>query len=201
VKAMPGTSTTGKLTKRCPPAAPLCRCPRAGTGLREQRQEGYTLFELLVVSALIATVLAVTMPALTPNGFGDPLKSAARRTIALVNEVRAEARLARQPLILHVDPVAGRLWFAILEKTETDEEPKKSERVVELPPAVRIVGLQLGEEDLLELAEAEVWVSGRGYLEELQIRLEDDAGQSITLDFSPFHEAVTVSDRLLIEEG
>ena len=184
-----------------PPAVPLCRRPHAGAGPRPQRQAGYTLFELLVVSALIATVLAVTMPALTPDGFGDPLKSAARRTIALVNEVRAEARLARQPLILHVDPAAGRLWCTILENTETDEEPKTSERVVELPPAVRLTGLQLGEEDLLELAQAEVWISGRGYLEELQVRLEDDDGQSITLEFFPFHEAVTVSDRLLIEEG
>lgn len=184
-----------------PPAAPLCRCPPVGAGIREQRQEGYTLFELLVVCALIATILAVTMPALTPDGFGDPLKLAARRTIALVNEVRAEARLARQPLILHVDPVAGRLWFVVVAIAEADDEPNKRERVVELPPAVRIAGLRLGEEDLLGLAQVEVWISGRGYLEELQIRLEDDDGQSITLDFSPFHEVVTVSDQILAEEG
>jgi hypothetical protein len=184
-----------------PPTAPLCRFPLAGAGVRPQWQEGYTLFELLVVCALIATILAVTMPALTPDGYGDPLKSSARRTIALVNEVRAEARLARQPLILHVDPAAGRLWFVVVAIAEAEDEPDKRETVFELPSSVRLLGLRLGEEDLLGLPRAEVWISGRGYLEELQIRLGDDDGQSITLDFSPFHEVVTVSDQLLAEEG
>jgi type II secretion system protein H len=162
---------------------------------------GYTLIELVVVCAVLATILVLAAPSLRPERFDDPLTSASRRLVWLVQEARAEARLARQPYLLQFDQADRRFRYRLEAAADGETAGAGDKASLVLPPSVRLAGLRLGEEELVQLAAPEVWISGRGYLEEMRIALEDENGQRLVLTFSPFHEAVAVAEEPLAGKG
>ena len=75
---------------------------------------GFSLFELLVVCALIGIMVALSVPSLREALFSDPLKTTARKTMGLVNGVRELALRTQQPYFLHISRPSTNTDIAIV---------------------------------------------------------------------------------------
>jgi prepilin-type N-terminal cleavage/methylation domain-containing protein len=78
-------------------------------GPRAARRRGVTLMELLVALALAGMILAISFPSLTRGLDGIRLQTSARRLAAFINDVRARAERAQQPVEIVIEPQNNRL--------------------------------------------------------------------------------------------
>ncbi len=76
---------------------------KAGT-LNKNHESGFTLFELIVVVAILGIILGLTIPSIN---FSDPerdMDTVVRRLAGAVSEARSRALLKRETLELHIEP-------------------------------------------------------------------------------------------------
>jgi type II secretion system protein H len=76
---------------------------KAGT-LNKNHESGFTLFELIVVVAILGIILGLTIPSIN---FSDPerdMDTVVRRLAGAVSEARSRALLKRETLELHIKP-------------------------------------------------------------------------------------------------
>ncbi len=70
-------------------------------------------------------------------------------------------------------------------------------RNLELPESVKIAGIWMGGGDDSSQGERVIWVSKQGYLQDTIIRVEDDDGNHLNVQFYPFLDAALVSDQVV----
>ena len=95
-------SITGKLNNPAP------WCQHAG---KFSRERGFTLLELIVVCALAAIFLTLTIPTLRNTLLNDELDSATRKITGTVKELRNLAVREHAPYLLHFELGEGRIWY------------------------------------------------------------------------------------------
>ncbi len=163
-----------------------------------REEKGFTLLELIVVTFLIGTMLAISIPSMRNVFFTDPLKSTTRKIIGLVTGVRELAVRSQQPYLVHVSQLENRIWY---EKDIEGGESQANEtlQAVELvlPESVRITRVWTDTDVDLSQGRFVVWVSKQGYLIETIIRIEDDDGNYLNVQFYPFLEPAIVSDEVV----
>ncbi|MFV0438382.1 MAG: prepilin-type N-terminal cleavage/methylation domain-containing protein [Desulfopila sp.] len=172
----------------------VCVCPgsRPGRGLAGRR--GFTLLEMLVVLVLLGILLVVSVPALRNAIVDDPLRSAARKMIGAINDVRQKAISGQQPYLLHFDLDENRLWVEREEGGgETDRNPQV-ENLWQLPEEVKIREVWQKRAGRTRDGVVEVWVSGRGYMDQTVIGLEDSRGNGLSLVAFAFLPEIEVHD-------
>ncbi len=76
-------------------------------------KRGFTLVEMLVVMIVIATVTAVTVPAITRLNDEDELTGAARELVTLLERARATSVEQGVPVTMTIDPASGRYWVRV----------------------------------------------------------------------------------------
>ena len=163
----------------------------------EGEEKGFTLLELIVVTALIGTMLAISVPSWRNALFTDPLKATTRKIIGMVTGVRELAVRSQQPYLVHISQLENRIWYEKdvgKKETEANETPQVGELL--FPESVRITGVWVGAAaDLLD-GHLVVWISKQGYLVDTIIRIEDDDGNHLNVQFYPFLEPAIVSDEV-----
>jgi prepilin-type N-terminal cleavage/methylation domain-containing protein len=168
----------------------------SGNPERTGAEKGFTLIELIVVTFLIGIMLSISVPSLRNTFYTDPLKSTIRNIIGLVVGVRELAARSQQPYLLHISQVENRIWY----EKETDGEEDKAidtgeKRNLEFPESVKIAGVWLGGDDDSSQGDNVLWVSKQGYMQDTIIRVEDDDGNHLNVQFYPFLDPALVSDQ------
>lgn len=160
-------------------------------------EKGFTLIELIVVTALIGIMLSLTIPSLRNTFFTDPLKATTRKAIGLVTGVRELAVRSQQPYLLHVNQLENRIWYepedAGNEKSESDTQ---NQGELQFPESVRISGILVESNESSSVDETVVWISKQGYMTDLILRLEDEDGNYLNVQFYPFIDPALVSDQI-----
>jgi len=154
---------------------------------------GFTLLEMIVVCALIGTMLVVSVPTLRNVLVDDALKSTSRKTIGFINNIRELAVRNQQAYIVHFDRTQENIWYEKDEKSVKTKELEEKQSLI-FPEGVRISEIWTQSKGIFSLDFDTIWVSRKGYMDQLILHLSDDEDNIISLHFSPFLESVGVYD-------
>jgi prepilin-type N-terminal cleavage/methylation domain-containing protein len=166
--------------------------------VRASGEKGFTLLELIVVTALIGTMLAISVPSWRNALFTDPLKATTRKIIGLVTGVRELAVRSQQPYLVHISQLENRIWYEKdVGKGESQVNGTSQAGKLLFPESVRITGVWVGAAVDLSEGHIMIWISKQGYLVDTIIRLEDDDGNHLNVQFYPFLEPAIVSDEVV----
>ena len=168
----------------------LSRCKRGG--LNPSGRSGFTLIELIVVIVLIGVFLSLGMPSLREGIYADPLKTAARKLIGIVNNVRQLALENRREYIVTIDSNERRFWYNA-EGPATEEEIER-EGELSFPDTIAVSEVTTEIQNNANLDQVLIWVSDKGYVDRTRLRLVDESGETLYLDFYPFITEVGISD-------
>ena len=157
-------------------------------------ESGFSLFELLLVCALVGIMLFLALPAVRHVFIDDPLKSTARKTIGLVNGVRELALREQQLYTLYLNRAERKLWFKKDKDDSEGDEGKTVERLFRFPENIKMTEIVTSGRDVSTTNEVAVWITNRGFMHETTIRFEDDTGSALILKFFPFVTAVQLFD-------
>lgn len=154
--------------------------------------------ELIIVCILIGLMMAVAAPTMRNALFSDPLKASARNIIGKVTGVRELAVRYQQPYLLHISQSESRIWYekdGVPADSEEEEEKKLESRQVQLPEEIEINEIWIGGDGSSVEGKTVVWISKQGYMNPTKIQLQDDDGNELTVEFHPFIDSATISDR------
>ena len=157
-------------------------------------EAAFTLFELLVVSALIAVMLAVAVPTLKNTLLTDPLKTSSRQVIGLIKAVREEAVREQQAYVITFDLEKNRIWYRKETAVEQQEPDEVAADALQLAQTVRVTDIWTRSDGRLDEGQPQLWVSRQGYIDETLIHLENDEDEVLTMLFSPFLGNVRITD-------
>ena len=161
---------------------------------RGHDESAFTLFELLVVCALIAVMLAVAVPTLKNTLLTDPLKSSSRQVIGLIKAVREKAVRDQQAYVITFDLSENRIWYHRESAAEPVEADEVRDDMLHLAQSVRIVDIRTKSEGKMDEGRPQLWVSRQGYIDETMIHLKNDDDEVLTMLFTPFLGNVRITD-------
>jgi prepilin-type N-terminal cleavage/methylation domain-containing protein len=98
---------------------------------------GFTLIEMIVVTALISIMLVVAIPRLEGGLFSDGSDETARWIIANVRQLKGKGGCRTQNLLLNVSPDVQRLWITEAGMADADADAAR-EAGYALPRGVNI---------------------------------------------------------------
>lgn len=155
-------------------------------------ESAFTLFELLVVCALISAMLAVAIPTLRNNLVTDPLKSSSRQVIGMIKGTRERAVREQQAYLIHFDLSESSIWAEKESEKRLEDPEGVKKNVLQLPEPVRLLDVWTTSEGKQESGQPVLWISKQGYMDQTMIHLGDDDDGVLSLMFSPFLGSVRV---------
>jgi len=185
----------------------------------ESCDRGFTLIEMIVVLALIGIMLFIGLPAFRDNLFDSSLKSTSRKVIGFVRGIREMAARERQSYYLHIDMIEESLWFAedpdkpvwfdpmvqpqqtekIPTVPESDKEVKgektSHQKKLVFPDEVRIFEVETADSGKFSGGEKKIWISPKGYMEQMVLHLENRNEKIFSLHFQPFLKNVIIYEK------
>jgi len=128
--------------------------------LRNNR--GFTLIEMVVVLALVALLLAVTLPRLAVNPFSDTKRQTTLWIASKIQQLKEQSLRAARNHTLHIDIDTGQLWstHAGMRADEIDQARKAG---YTLPEGARIEYVEFPQSATQTTGEAEILFFDKGY--------------------------------------
>jgi general secretion pathway protein H len=157
-------------------------------------KEGYTLIELIVVIVMIGIILTFAAPRMRIAFLNDPLKTAARKMVGTLHNLRNEAVRERQTYTLHFDLNSRKFWTT-WDLMTVEEQTLVREHASSLPADVLIRDVWIKGKGKIVEGEAAIRFTPRGYTQAAAVHLRSPDGREITLELSPFISKVTVIDK------
>lgn len=158
-------------------------------------ERGFTLLELIVVCALAAIFLTLSIPALRNTLLNDELDSATRQIIGTVKELRNLAVREHAAYLLHFELGEGRIWYEADEADETEKTLDMADNSgIQLPEKVKLEEVIFSSQQKSTLNSATLWISNKGYMDQTAVYLSDGEDRKVTIFFSPFSGSARVYD-------
>ncbi len=153
---------------------------------------GFTLMEIIVVSVLIVVFLSLALPSVRSTLVSSELDTAARKLAGAVTEVRQLAVQEHVAYELTFDISGQRYWY---EKEGTvhpfGEQP---ENLTKLPENAILAKIETTENGVINTGTATLWISKKGYMDQLEIYLRDKDKEQRILYFAPFGGLLRITD-------
>ena len=166
--------------------------------LQFSRERGFTLLELIIVCALAAIFLTLSIPALRNNLLNDELDSATRKIVGTVKELRNLAVREHAPYLLHFELGEGRIWYEADDGETTDDMAEN--RSLLLPEGIKLDEVVFSSQKKASLNSATLWISNKGYMDQTAVYLSDSESRKVTIIFSPFSGSARVYDEYVKAE-
>lgn len=159
---------------------------------KARRAEGFTLLELLVVSVLIAIMLALAVPRVQGLFFNDPLTRSARLLVSAINNARGMALTEEQGAVLLVDLVATRIEIKTQHQLRDRSRAAAGETVtVQLDDSIAVGSVWTLSRGRSRTGKVPVWINKRGMIEPVVIELRE-GDRIISVRAAPFLAEVEV---------
>jgi prepilin-type N-terminal cleavage/methylation domain-containing protein len=163
--------------------------------MTERRRTGYTLFELIVVMALIGIVFFFAVPRFEGSFFFDDDKQSSRWLIGKLQALREEALRTRRRQVLHVDVETNRLWETS-ESMTSEQVDGAIRRAQRLPGGALVVSVEFPGMERVYAGRTEIRFFGDGHSDRALIHLRHtDRFTSFLLE--PFLSQVKIFDELV----
>lgn len=152
---------------------------------RRAEEQGFTLIEMIVVTALISIMLVVAIPRLDRGLFANGGDETARWIIANVQHLKERALVDQKIYLLNVSPDTRQLWISDTEMSETDLAAAREEGY-RLPRGVTVDHVAFSSEDRVTSGTIPIAFYPRGYSDKAVIRLRMADGARMAFHIEPF---------------
>jgi prepilin-type N-terminal cleavage/methylation domain-containing protein len=166
------------------------------TGRSRRTETGFTLLELTVVVALLATLYLVALPRFHHLLSPDVDRDVRREMENVLLAVRQEAILGRAPLAIFYDLEQGIYRSARLSEdgqAEIEDDPLSLKR--RLPEGMKFLDIVTSREGKITRGSGFTTVWPSGWIEPTTLHLRDGEGQAFTLLLQP------IAGTVRLEEG
>lgn len=141
-----------------------------------QRQNGFTLIELIVVMTLISIMLFFAIPRFRQAVESDGGKKAARYIMMQVPLLKNKALREQKRYDLHIDLESNRIWTTN-ESMSEDALYEAEENAFEVSPDVRFNDVEFPKTGNINGGVAVIAFYKKGYSDKAIIHIEDEDGE------------------------
>jgi len=152
---------------------------------------GFTLIEMIVVTALISIMLVIAIPRLEGGLFSDGSDETARWIIANVRGLKEKAVVENKTYLLHVSPDVQRLWITEAGMADTEVEAAR-EAGYALPRGVNIDHVAFSQTERVSSGTIPIAFYPKGYSDKAVIRVRTNDGDRLAFFIEPFLAGVNL---------
>ncbi len=152
---------------------------------------GFTLIELMVVLALVALLLTVTVPRLADNPFSDDKRTASMWIASKTQVLRRQSLSQARDHALHIDMETGHLWTTHAAMRPEEFVTARQGGYV-LPAGTLIKSVEFPNADLQTSGQAEILFYKKGYAQKAMILAEFEDGSHRSFLIEPFLPRVKI---------
>ena len=146
---------------------------------------GFTLIELVVVTALISLLLVFAIPRFQDVSIFQGSNKISRWIMLKVGSLKDRAIKERQVYILHISADSGEMWVSG-EGMDEETREKARESARSLPAGYRISDVTLPVQGKIAVGRVDIRFYPKGYSDKAMIHLEDDDGNYLSFLIEPF---------------
>ena len=165
--------------------------PENQTGTILLGSRGFTLIEMIVVTALISIMLVIAIPRLEGGLFSDGSDETARWIIATVRGLKEKAVVENKTYLLHVSPDVQRLWITEAGMADTEAEAAREEGHA-LPRGVNIDHVAFSQTERVSSGTIPIAFYPKGYSDKAVIRVRTNDGDRLAFFIEPFLDGVNL---------
>jgi general secretion pathway protein H len=145
----------------------------------------FTLIELIVVTALIAIMLAVAIPRLDREFLSNDSDKTARWIIANVRNLKEKAITDQKTYLLNISPDTRLLWIGVDGMSEEDADAAR-EKGYRLPKALSIDHVAFSPTEQFSSGTISIRFYAAGYSDKAVIRIRTNDGDRLSFFIEPF---------------
>ncbi|MFH1154598.1 MAG: type II secretion system protein [Pseudomonadota bacterium] len=151
---------------------------------RARCSPGFTLFELVAVTAVIGLMLVFTLPRFQAMGFFSQTSDPVSMVIIRINDLKKRAVSDAVDYVLHIQANPGKLWTTT-SSMAGEEAQAANDNAFKIPDSVTIVDVVFPEDRVSRSYPYSLHFSRYGYSDQACIHLRE-VGADITLRIEPF---------------
>jgi prepilin-type N-terminal cleavage/methylation domain-containing protein len=152
---------------------------------------GYTLFELIVVIALISMTMVFAVPKVRQTIFMDNQRQIALWLTSEVVQLKKKSLLQKQTQILHIDIDQNRHWVTTA-GMPSDMQLKAEESSTAFPGGVNVIDIEFPIEGKISSGKALIHFYPQGYSDHAIIHLRVDDQTNLSFHIEPFLSTVPI---------
>jgi general secretion pathway protein H len=155
------------------------------TSPRHVDDHGFTLIEMIVVTAVISIVLVIAIPRLERGLFSNSGDETARWIIANAQNLKEKAVTDQKTYLLNVSPDTRQLWISDTEMSETDLATAREDGY-RLPRGMTVEQVAFSSENIATGGTIPIAFYPKGYSDKAVIQLRTADGDRLAFVIEPF---------------